>query len=55
MSSGWKNPFMKEIQDCGADGMDNEDISKHLESFNVSIDSKKIKQNYTKDLRYSSK
>lgn len=55
MSSGWKNPFMKELHDFGDDGMDNEDISKHFELFNTPIDSKKIKQNYTKDLRYSSK
>lgn len=46
---------MKEMHDFGDDSMDNEDISKHLELFNVSIDSKKIKQNYTKDLRYSTK
>jgi len=55
MSSGWKNPFMKELHDFGDDSMDNEDINKHLELFNTPIDSKKIKQNYTKDLRYSSK
>jgi len=55
MSSGWKNPFMKESHPFGDDGMDNEDTSKPLEFFNTPIDSKKIKQNYTKDLRYSSK
>ncbi|XP_060838182.1 tuberin isoform X2 [Rhopalosiphum padi] len=55
MSSGWKNPFMKEMHDFKDDSLDKEDNSKRLELFNAPIDSKKIKQNYTKDLRYSSK
>jgi len=55
MSSGWKNPFMKEMHDFKDDSMDKEDNNKRLELFNAPIDSKKIKQNYTKDLRYSSK
>jgi len=57
MSSAWKNPFMKEMQTFENEGIDNniEDISKHLEIFNTPIDGKKMKQNYTKDLRYSSK
>lgn len=57
MSSGWKNPFMKEISAYDNDNIDKdmEDISKHLEIFNNPIDSIKMKQNYTKDLRYSSK
>lgn len=57
MSSGWKNPFMKEMQTYENDVIDKdiEDISKHLEMFNASIDGKKMKQNYTKDLRYSAK
>jgi len=57
MSSGWKNPFMKEMQAFDNEGIDRdmEDISKHLEFFNAPIDGKKMKQNYTKDLRYSSK
>ncbi|VVC44066.1 Rap GTPase activating protein domain,Tuberin,Armadillo-like helical,Armadillo-type [Cinara cedri] len=56
MSSGWKNPFMKEMT-FDSDGIDTdmEDVSKHLELFSTPIDSKKMKQNYTKDLRYSSK
>lgn len=57
MSSGWKNPFMKEMQTFENDGInkDMDDISKHLELFNAPIDGKKIKQNYSKDLRYCSK
>lgn len=56
MSSGWKNPFMKEMQTFDNDVMDKdmEDISKHLELFNAPIDGKKMKQNYSKD-RYGSK
>lgn len=56
MSSGWKNPFMKEMQTYESDVIDKdiEDISKHLEMFNAPIDGKKMKQNYTKDLRYNS-
>jgi len=55
MSSGWKNPFMKEMQAFENDGIDKEDTSKHIELFSAPIDGKKIKPNYTKDLRYSSK
>lgn len=55
MSSGSKYPFMKEMQTFDNDGInkDMDGISKHLE-YNVGIDGKK-KQNYSKDLRYSSK
>lgn len=56
MSSGWKNPFMKEMQTYENDvDKDIDDISKDLEMFNAPIDGKKMKQNYSKDLRYSSK
>lgn len=60
MSSGWKNPFMKEMYTFDNDDidkdMDMDDISKHFEIFNTpSLDGKKMKQNYTKDLRYGSK
>lgn len=58
MSSGWKNPFMKEMQTFDNDGMDKdiEDFSsKPFEMFNAPIDAKKMKQNYSKDLRYGSK
>lgn len=55
MSSGWKNPFMKEMTfDSDTIDTDMEDVSKHFELFSTPIDGKKIKQNYTKD-RYSSK
>lgn len=54
MSSGWKNPFMKETQTFENDMNKNmEESSKHLDTFN--IDGKKMKMNYAKDLRYSSK
>lgn len=55
MSSGWKNPFMKEIPSHESDDAinDSSNVTKHLDSF--TIDAKKLKQNYSKDLRYSSK
>lgn len=55
MSSSWKNPFMKEMQtfeNNTLDDMEDSSSGKHLELFNTPIDGKKIKQNYTKDLRY---
>lgn len=56
MSSGWKNPFMKETFECDTIDNDIEDITKHLDMFNdAPVDGKKMKQNYTKDLRYCSK
>lgn len=58
MSSGWKNPFMlKDMQTFENEHFDKdiEDISKHLEMFNIPIDGKKMKQNYPKDLRFGTK
>jgi len=58
MSSSWKNPFLlKEKPTFENEGIDNdlEDISKHLEIFSTTIDGKKMKQNYPKDLRYNNK
>lgn len=53
MSSGWKNPFMKETQTYENDMNKNmEENSKHLDSFNIDV--KKMKTSYTKD-RYGSK
>ncbi|XP_050444478.1 tuberin [Adelges cooleyi] len=57
MSSGWKNPFMKEMPtyDNDDNNKDSGNIVKHFEIFNAAVDAKKVKQNYSKDLRYSSK
>lgn len=57
MSSGWKNPFMKDFQTFEKDSIDKDidDISKHLDIFIAPVDGKKLKQNYVKDLRYCSK
>lgn len=56
MSSGWKNPFMKDFQTFEKDNIDKdmEDINKHLDIFIPPVDGKKLKPNYTKDLRYNS-
>ncbi|XP_050540898.1 tuberin-like isoform X2 [Daktulosphaira vitifoliae] len=57
MSSGWKNPFMKDIPTHESDDItkDPSNVTKHLDMFNNTIDAKKLKQNYSKDLRYGSK